>query len=439
MVAADSRASEVATVHARRRIAQEITADEVRRLRKLVARCSHLSAAAAQQTEIGDVVQLLATQTASVIAVLDRSLDIFASAGGTDPAAVFTAMRERAGPAGFSSMLAAVAHNRRALTVPGGDRGTSVVVAPVSVGDDIAGYLVAISDDDRLGEDMMLLAGEHAAMLCGVLLGRDLVVTAAAGRARRELVEGLLLARGHDDGEASRSAQHLGYDESRDHAVVAIALSEDGSAGQHAVVEKLLARLVGDAIVASRTDEVVAIIPSVGGAGAVERAADVAIRCVAELQQRAVAVGAVGVGVGNNCRSPADIARSYSEAQRAVAAGERIGTPGQVQLFAELGIHRLLLRIQDVGELRAFGEEVVGKLLEEDAATGMQYLPTLAVYFAENSSPSKAAQRLHVHPNTVSYRIRRVEEITLLRLDVHRDRLMAEVAVQILEVLRSRR
>jgi DNA-binding PucR family transcriptional regulator len=44
-----------------------------------------------------------------------------------------------------------------------------------------------------------------------------------------------------------------------------------------------------------------------------------------------------------------------------------------------------------------------------------------------------------VHPNTVTYRIRRVEEITGLALDVHRDRLMAEVAVEIIASMGGRR
>jgi DNA-binding PucR family transcriptional regulator len=38
----------------------------------------------------------------------------------------------------------------------------------------------------------------------------------------------------------------------------------------------------------------------------------------------------------------------------------------------------------------------------------------------------------------VSYRIRRIEEITGLSFGLHRDRLMAEVAVEILAALRSR-
>jgi DNA-binding PucR family transcriptional regulator len=212
-----------------------------------------------------------------------------------------------------------------------------------------------------------------------------------------------------------------------------------GGGDQFSVLENVLNQLAPDAIVTTRTDEVVAVVPASphGTAGAVDRARTLAARCVADGGRRGVRVAAVGIG--NPCRTAVDISRSYGEARRALTAGERMGEPGNVTLFAELGIHRLLLQFPDVAELRSFAHEVIGQLIEEQDTTGMEYIETLSVYFAENSSPSRAAQRLHVHPNTVSYRIRRIEEITGLSLDVHQDRLMAEVAVQILDGLGARR
>ena len=50
-------------------------------------------------------------------------------------------------------------------------------------------------------------------------------------------------------------------------------------------------------------------------------------------------------------------------------------------------------------------------------------------------TPDEVAQTLHVHPNTVSYRIHRFEEITGLDLGSYRDRLMAQVALEILDAV----
>ena len=40
-----------------------------------------------------------------------------------------------------------------------------------------------------------------------------------------------------------------------------------------------------------------------------------------------------------------------------------------------------------------------------------------------------------MHPNTVTYRLRRIRAITGLQLDTYRDRLMAQVALEIFNAL----
>jgi hypothetical protein len=409
-----------------------------RELRRLVAMCSHLSALATQQADTDTIVRCLAQSCGSCVALLDPQLEVLAVAGSIGSDDIVGAIRDRVGTEELRRMLTAADSNRRALTSPRrGGPGSAVVVAPVSVGDDIAGYLVTIGEGDRaLVEDMLLLASEHAAMVCGILLGRDLIVAAAAGRIRRELVEGLLLARGNDDGEAVRWAQHLGFDDSVEHTVVAFALPAVVGAADLSIVERQLERLARDAIVSGRADEVVAVVPALApGRNSVQRAQDLAASAIAALSTGHLRID--GVGIGNPCRSPADIARSYAEARRALVATVRMGRPGAIAVFADLGIHRLLARFPDVAELRSFAEEVIGGLIDEDRSSGTEYLTTLSVYFEESNSPARAGKRLFVHPNTITYRIRRIEEITGLSLATHQDRLMAEVAIKILDGLRS--
>ena len=112
-----------------------------------------------------------------------------------------------------------------------------------------------------------------------------------------------------------------------------------------------------------------------------------------------------------------------------------MGRAGRVVAFGDLGIHRLLLQVPDLAELRGFADEVLGKLSAAGSDQAPVYLATLACYFRENASPQRASQVLHVHPNTVTYRIRRVEEITGLDLGSYRDRLMAQVALEILDAV----
>jgi DNA-binding PucR family transcriptional regulator len=114
---------------------------------------------------------------------------------------------------------------------------------------------------------------------------------------------------------------------------------------------------------------------------------------------------------------------------------QRLGRQGQGVAFEDLGIHRLLLQVPDLAELRSFAAEILGKLGGQEGQRGTELLATLACYFRENSSPQRTARSLHVHPNTVAYRIRRIQEITGLQLGNYRDRLMAQVALEIIDAL----
>jgi len=412
--------------------------DEAALLRKLVAMCGHLSALASQTVELGPVVRVLADSTGAGVAVVDRGLEPLASAGADE---LVSQLAEAGTGARLRTVLAAAARSRRPLSVPGPGSNpqrsstsrspsAQTLVAPVWVGEGVAGYLLTLGGDLGLTEDMRLLAVEHAAMVCGVVLGRALVVSAAAGRARQQLVEGLLSSRDRDDPEVERWGRHLGLDPTREYYVISMATSEAAPATARSPVEMLLARQAPDAIVATRSGEVIAIVPVKGGGTApVEQGRALARACVVSGGQPALIKAA---GIGEPCGSAGEIARSYAEASRALAASIRSGRAGAVTAFTDLGIQRLLLRVPEVSDLRSFAIEVLGALTAEQQNTGVDYLATLAAYFQQNGSPRRAAQQLHVHPNTVSYRIRRAEELTGLSLHTHRDRLMAEVAVEIL-------
>ncbi len=285
---------------------------------------------------------------------------------------------------------------------------------------------------------MSLLVTEHAATICGVILGRERVVAAAARQVRDDLVEGLLLG-GRDNGDVGRWARHLGYDSSREHRILAVAFTAPASARPAAGAEAQRQRVAAaidhffttrmpGAITSIREDEVVVVVPEPA------EAARLSTRCVTRMRDLFPET-MLTVGIGGACRDPADIARSYGQARRTIDAVVRLGRQGQVVAFEDLGIHRLLLQVPDLGELRSFAAEILGKLGAQEGQRGTELLTTLACYFRENSSPQRTARSLHVHPNTVAYRIRRIQEITGLQLGNYRDRLMAQVALEIVDAL----
>ena len=411
-------------------------------LRELVTVYRYLSGLALQDADLAGVVRLISDRTASTVAVLTQLMDVLtAAAPGVTAEKAAADVREHMVHPRLGQVLRASRLSQRALRLPKVGGTPAIIVAPVLVGDEVPSYLITIDPADNLfGEDMSLLVTEHAATICGVILGRERVVAAAARRVRDDLVEGLLLGRGRDNADASRWAAHLGYDPARDHNVVAIAFDlppsaapyqGDGAAQRQRIwesIEHFVATRAPEAIVSARESEVVVVT------AAPMDARQLAAACLARLSELFPAAKVV-IGIGGTCRDPRDVARSYAQAERTTQTLQRLGRSGAVSAFGDLGILRLLLQVPDLAELRSFAADVLGKLSMHEHEHKSEYLTTLACYFRENNSPQRASRILHVHPNTVAYRVKRIEEITGLRLDNYTDRLIAQVALEILDSL----
>ena len=412
-------------------------------LRELVTVYRHLSGLALQDADLAGVVRLISDRTAATVAVLTQLMDVLtAAAPGVTAEKAAADVREHMVHPRLGQVLRASRLSQRALRLPKVGGTPAIIVAPVLVGDEVPSYLVTIDPPENLfGEDMSLLVTEHAATICGVILGRERVVAAAARRVRDDLVEGLLLGRGRDNADASRWAAHLGYDPARDHNVLAIAfdlppsaaprLTGDGAAQRQRIwesIEHFVTTRAPEAIVSARESEVVVVT------AAPMEARQLAAACLARLAELFPAAKVV-IGIGGICRDPRDVARSYAQAERTTQTLQRLGRSGAVSAFGDLGILRLLLQVPDLAELRSFAADVLGKLSMHEHEHKSEYLATLACYFRENNSPQRASRILHVHPNTVAYRVKRIEEITGLRLDNYTDRLIAQVALEILDSL----
>jgi PucR family transcriptional regulator, purine catabolism regulatory protein len=426
-------------------VARGEAARAVLALRNLVAVYRHLSGLAAQGADLAAVARLIAEQTGATVAIVSPTMDILtAAAPGETGDRAAQSVRDLVVHPRLGEVLTAASRARRPLRLPGAQTSASVIVAPVLVGDDVPAHLLTLDTGEQsTGEDSSLLLTEHAATICGVILSRERVVATAAGRVRDDLVEGLLSGRGQDRAETGRWARHLGYDPGRRHHVLSVVLDETRGAPATgldllpraaAAAESFLASRAPDAITSVRDTEVAVVLPEPGEASGAPRAVRLGTRCAARLGELFPEV-TVTVGVGGPCYGPEQIRHSYAQARRTVATARRMGRTGRVLAFGDLGIHRLLLEVPDLNELRGFADEVLGKLSADPSGQSQAYLETLACYFRENASPQRAARVLHVHPNTVSYRIHRVEEITGLDLGNYRERLMAQVALEILDAV----
>ena len=313
-------------------------------LRELVTVYRYLSGLALQDADLAGVVQLISDRMSATVAVVTQLMDVLtAAAPGMSADKATATVREHVVHPRLGQVLRASRLSQRPLRLPNVGGTPAIIVAPILVGDEVPSYLITIDPADNLfGEDMSLLVTEHAATICGVILGRERVVAAAARRVRDDLVEGLLLGRGRDHADTSRWAAHLGYDPARDHNVMAVAFDlpvppaaspADLTAQRQRIwesIEYFVGTRAPDAIVSARESEVVivAAAPDEPGPAAMD-ARRLAHACLARLAELFPAAKVV-IGIGGSCRDPREVARSYAQAQRTGrSTGPGSGSPAR--------------------------------------------------------------------------------------------------------------
>src|SRR6266704_389199 len=102
---------------------------------------------------------------------------------------------------------------------------------------------------------------------------------------------------------------------------------------------------------------------------------------------------------------------SLREAQQALEIGRRLFGDGQIHSFARLGIYRLLFYLHEQSELADFYQETLGPLIHYDSHSNSALIETLEAYFRCNGNLSETARAMHLHRNSLLYRLGRIEEI----------------------------
>lgn len=215
-----------------------------------------------------------------------------------------------------------------------------------------------------------------------------------------------LLSNGLPDNEATiAQARRFGLDLAREHVVAALRTrngSWDSQVGrdlEFAEAQNRIRQHLPQAAVLVMQSGPVAVVPadSVGG-------------MTAELLRalpRNVTGGAYAIGVGTPKTGAQGIFASYAEAQRSLALGAILQPTELVYLYDELKLFDLFSAGDQVD---AFVNEVLGPVLRHDRRDG-RLIATLNVLFGAALNRKVAARRLGVHPNTLTYRIRRLEEL----------------------------
>jgi purine catabolism regulator len=184
--------------------------------------------------------------------------------------------------------------------------------------------------------------------------------------------------------------------------------------------------------------EVAAALEAVGGPFALAPQADSVIALAQPpggdaLRPAASAIAEMGgqptLGGGSTGLGASEVARSLSEALAALNLARDRPPELRVVDHRDLGSHALLLTLLDPEILSGFREQVLGPVERWDLDHGTELVHTLRVFLMNAGRCRATAASLHIHHNTLRYRLRRVELLTGRHLDEVADRLDMQIAL----------
>lgn len=117
------------------------------------------------------------------------------------------------------------------------------------------------------------------------------------------------------------------------------------------------------------------------------------------------------VGIGNPCKEPGGLRRSYEEARNSLALGKKVSPGQRVLQIDDLAGYDYLSRSSRSGELAEFAEKVLGPLNRYDEENNCQLVRALDVFISCGGNISAAARQLYIHRNTLRNRLEKVKEV----------------------------
>lgn len=124
------------------------------------------------------------------------------------------------------------------------------------------------------------------------------------------------------------------------------------------------------------------------------------------------------------------LAHLYRRAQRYLSLAHSAGAESGVVTVKDLRLYAVLAGIP-LAERLEFVRDMLGPVLDLPPHKAHELLETLDVVYRRRGRIAEAAGDLHLHQNSIRYRLNRIEQLTGLRLDVPAERMHLELAMRL--------
>ncbi|RME51559.1 MAG: hypothetical protein D6790_19820 [Caldilineae bacterium] len=306
-------------------------------------------------------------------------------------------------------------------------------VAPVLVGERLEGYCLVLRSNhrDQPGPSVVeALAARQGADAAALEWTRQQALGAAQERMQAAFVDELLASPVADEEAWVQRGLSLGYDLTQPHTAWMVT-GVDVPAWPTPLFKFVREQRVP--VPASRRGEAVVLFwpgdnPKSGRT--FKQLAATFVDQVVENHPRSQ----VTIGIGRPAVQPSEWVRSLQQARESWHMG-RSWWASPVTYFGDLGLYQLLSVLATSPEANRFFRKSLQPLIDHDENRNAELVETLDAFFRCHGNLSQTAARLHIHRNTLTYRLERIAAITRLDLDDPDARFILQLALKLRPVM----
>ena len=139
------------------------------------------------------------------------------------------------------------------------------------------------------------------------------------------------------------------------------------------------------------------------------------------------------LGIGGSYTDALGIPKSYQEAREAIQVGAQLRHADQKPFFdyGQMALYDLIQCMRDCKDHGTFGRDIVQQLIQYDRINGTELVKTLGVMLDYGWRRKAAADCLRIHPNTLDYRLRKIDDVVQRSLDDPSVRLAVHIWVKV--------
>ena len=301
-----------------------------------------------------------------------------------------------------------------------------LVLRPLTLRGAVEGYLGLVGRADDLGDFDQQVA-DRAASVLAIELAKQSAVVEARLRVQGDFLEELLDNPAATFQQVSQQARRLGYDLNRPHLVFVLRLRPTPADGTPAaptprhyqrfvdVAHRRLALTDLGTLLREYESTIQVVMPAPDDIDArqLDAVVDWVEQVRAELEAN-LAPEPVGLAAGIGRSPDSELMTHYTAVREAARAAEIaasiLGGPTTLH-FARLGALRLIFHLAGNPELRAFQRDAIGPLETSDSTRRSEFVRTLDAFLRAGGNHMRASRDLHVHRNTLIYRLERIQEL----------------------------